>query len=354
MTPHIHQTRSLALRLAIGFVAALAAAHSTLGQSVPGFTVEVFALPSFPNLLAFGADGVLYAGRDDDPVGSITAEFVSRITADGVSAEFGLQPILDPDALVVDDAGTISGVANSVLVGGLIANPGAGRVTAIHPDGEVVALFEALEFGNISELKIDQSGRLLFVSLTASTVYTSQAGELATALCTTGPSPIFLTLAPDGRIFTSTQGGTIRINAADGTLLDAAFAQFSGRVSIEFAQGGGFGTDLLALETGSGTLVRVDVGGAKTTIGTGLTGCEDLAVGPCGALYLSRRLAGEVLRISQPPSPDLDGNGDVGGGDLGLLLGAWASAECTVDLNQDGVVDGADLGILLGAWGPTG
>jgi len=49
---------------------------------------------------------------------------------------------------------------------------------------------------------------------------------------------------------------------------------------------------------------------------------------------------------------DLTGDSTVDGADLGILLGAWGSADASADLNADGVVDGADLGILLGAWGP--
>lgn len=52
--------------------------------------------------------------------------------------------------------------------------------------------------------------------------------------------------------------------------------------------------------------------------------------------------------ITAPPS-DLNGDGDVDGADLGLLLGAWGGADA--DLNRDGITDGADLGILLGDWG---
>jgi hypothetical protein len=54
---------------------------------------------------------------------------------------------------------------------------------------------------------------------------------------------------------------------------------------------------------------------------------------------------------SLPGAPCLDLNGDqqVDGADLGLLLGAWGTPQG--DLNADGVVDGADLGLLLGAWG---
>lgn len=330
-----------------------ALATPVLAQSVPGFNVEVFASPAFPNLLAFGADGVLYAGRDDDPVGSLTPRFVTRITPDGASTEYGLQPILDPDALVVDDTGVVSGVPNSVLAGGLVTNGGPGRVTAIRPDESVVTLFESPQYGNISELKFDLLDRLLFVSFSGNQVFKSDGGEAPTALCATGASPIYLTVAPDNRIFTSNQGGTVRINGADGSLINASFAQFSGRTSIEFANGGGFGTDLLALETGTGTLYSVSAGGVKTQLGTGITLAEDLAIGPCGAVYVSRRTLGEVLRISSPPSPDINGSEVVDGADLGLLLGAWGSTDCTADLNQDGIVDGADLGLLLGDWGPS-
>lgn len=46
---------------------------------------------------------------------------------------------------------------------------------------------------------------------------------------------------------------------------------------------------------------------------------------------------------------DLDGDGDVDGTDLGLLLGAWNTAG-PGDLNGDGIVDAVDLGALLAAW----
>jgi hypothetical protein len=48
---------------------------------------------------------------------------------------------------------------------------------------------------------------------------------------------------------------------------------------------------------------------------------------------------------------DLDGDGDVDGADLGLLLGEFGiSGPSVADLNRDGRVTGADIGILLGAW----
>ena len=60
--------------------------------------------------------------------------------------------------------------------------------------------------------------------------------------------------------------------------------------------------------------------------------------------------------IDCPPAPacpaDLDGNGLVGGSDLGRLLGAWGPCtDCPADINGDGLVSGTDLGAMLGAWG---
>ena len=55
---------------------------------------------------------------------------------------------------------------------------------------------------------------------------------------------------------------------------------------------------------------------------------------------------------------DIDNNGTINSGDLGLLIGAWGSCSggkngelCCADLDGDGLVDSGDLGILIGSWG---
>ena len=59
-----------------------------------------------------------------------------------------------------------------------------------------------------------------------------------------------------------------------------------------------------------------------------------------------------VLPGEDVPCPaDLNGDGMVGGADLGLLLAAWGTADPAADLNGSGSVDGGDLGLLLSAWG---
>jgi len=53
-----------------------------------------------------------------------------------------------------------------------------------------------------------------------------------------------------------------------------------------------------------------------------------------------------VLRLD---TFDLDGNGSIGGGDIGALLARWGQPGAG-DFNLDGVVDSADLGLLLADW----
>jgi hypothetical protein len=61
-----------------------------------------------------------------------------------------------------------------------------------------------------------------------------------------------------------------------------------------------------------------------------------------------------IVRVTDPPSADLNGDGDVDGFDLALLLGAWgpckAGPACPADLDGNGVVNGIDLAMLLAAW----
>lgn len=68
-----------------------------------------------------------------------------------------------------------------------------------------------------------------------------------------------------------------------------------------------------------------------------------------------RGLAYVIAGTIAPPSTpgDLDGDGDVDGGDLGLVLAAWGPCpSCGADLDGNGTVDGADLGIVLANWMP--
>ncbi len=56
-----------------------------------------------------------------------------------------------------------------------------------------------------------------------------------------------------------------------------------------------------------------------------------------------------------PPCPaDFNGDGQVDGADLPIVLGSWGPCRkgaCVADVNGDDLVDGADLSAVLGTWG---
>jgi hypothetical protein len=51
-----------------------------------------------------------------------------------------------------------------------------------------------------------------------------------------------------------------------------------------------------------------------------------------------------------PCEGDLNGDGNVGGADIGLMLGGWGTSG-PGDLDESGTVDGGDIGLILGLWG---
>ena len=61
--------------------------------------------------------------------------------------------------------------------------------------------------------------------------------------------------------------------------------------------------------------------------------------------------ATDTLDLSESCIGDINGDLEVNGADLGLMLVAFSGSDPNADLNNDGVVNGADLGLMLVAWG---
>ncbi len=154
--------------------------------------------------------------------------------------------------------------------------------------------------------------------------------------------------------------GTLTVNPGTNTLawnftysnLDAltGFHIHTGAVGVSGGVFVGLGT---ATTGGPNTLVNSVANQTNATINSLLATPESFYLN----LHTTAFPGGAVRQQILPPPPpacpsDLDGDGTVGGADLGILLSAWGTADPAADLNGDGTVGGGDLGLMLGAWGP--
>jgi len=296
---------------------------------VPGMDVDVYADVTDPQRLSFDSSGALFVGRDftGSGGGSWDAGPIHRVAPGGTSvAAFG-DALPDPDAVLVDSLGLISGTAGSVLVGGEVGPSLQGKISAVATDEGTQTIWGPTgSFRNVSDMAFDSTGRLVFTdgnSLSRS-VFVS-AGEFPTALFVLpdGDRAFSLTLDSADRIFTRGQGGRLRIHDSSGTLLDNSFAVLGASGPIRFGPGGIWGTDLYALANDQ--LIRLDAQGSATVVGTGFaTGdggaaMNSIAFGPDGALYVGEFENDRILRITPEPGC----TALLVGAALGLLAFGW-------------------------------
>ncbi len=272
---------------------------------VPGFDIAVYANVTDPMSIVFDPAGNLYVGRDNTGSGGSSGDSV-RIHRIGVGGspvnEYGDTAIPDPDEVVYDVSGAISGTASSVLVGGQMP-AGHGQIIAIRPDESVVQVFDLPASADVNSMTFDHSGRLLFTDNHNLFVTT---GGTPTTLVAFGGS---ITVGPvvvdtSDRIYVSDSLGVIRRYNADGTSAGDPFTTSGSSVTIAFATGGGFGTDLYAVDSANGNLLRFDNAGNSVVVGTGFQESSSVVFGfgPDNALYVSDFSNDHILRVVPEPS----------------------------------------------------
>lgn len=296
---------------AIALVAALSQAAAA--PAVPGFTVTSYAVVPAHNRISFGSDGSLFIGNTDNALGGASLHRVAP--GGGLVGSYG-PAIFDPDAVLFDASGAVSGVPGSVLVGG-------NAITAIRPDQSAVVLFSgAAGFNNVGDLAFDRNGRLLFTDNGNGdpgrrAVLAVEGGVLSQLFIEVGgQAPDSIAISASNQIYTSRSDGGISIHAADGSLVNASFiTALNPSPAIAFASGGAFGDQLHALDAVTGVLWRFDAAGQGTVVGTGFSpNSTEIAFGPDGALYVGDFDNHLILRVAAVPEP----------GSWGLMLAGAA------------------------------
>jgi hypothetical protein len=112
---------------------------------------------------------------------------------------------------------------------------------------------------------------------------------------------------------------------------------------------GGEATTIFEAEMATSSACRL----ASISLGAYL-GEESIAFRFSSGSVLGSNTVVDEVRLAMTchvPCGDLDGDGIVGGSDLGVLLGVWGMGDPDADFDLSGVVDAADLGILLSLFG---
>lgn len=273
-------------------------------------TTSIYAVVSDPQALSFGADGALYVGRDASGSGgsSGAAVKIHRVAPGGAPVtEFGDTAISDPDALVVDQAGVVSGTPGAVLVGGVHDDSGTGKIVKITPDGAVTTLFApSATWWNPSDFVFDQAGRLLITELSNGRVLVTTGGTLT--ILFTLANAHHIAVDAWGRIAVSTSSGSqLRLYSSDGVLLNANFVPVKASSPVVRGPGDEWGTDLYAVAP-NGDLIRIGPDGAANVVGGRFLMASGavlsaLAFGPDGALYASDFEADRIYRFGRPNVP---------------------------------------------------
>jgi hypothetical protein len=290
------KTPLLATALAAG-VLFLGPFPSSADPVVPGFVVDEYATVGLPMRLSFDETGALFVGSN---VTYPTPGPISRVDpGGGAAAPYG-PALLDPDAVIVHESGSlISATDGSVFVGG-VAGVGVGHITEVLPDETGQPLFgPGSIFLNPTEFAYDSQGRLLISDIYSNDVYVSTGGN-PVILIAAPSEPYGMALDALDRVFLWCNDGVIRIYDSTGALQNNAFVTGINGEGLAFGPGGAWGNDLYAIA--GGELLRIDGSGAVTVIGTGFsTIIRDVTFGPDDALYVSDYASNRVLRVLPGP-----------------------------------------------------
>ncbi len=351
-------------------LAGLQGTPPTVGlPTIAGFRTEVYADNVItPAQLTFDSQGNLFAGGELYKI-SGHAQSPTRVfkiaSGGGSVVEYGDTLIDDPDAIVYDRDGIISGAPGSILVGGAnFNNVSIGKISAIHPDQSVhVLIGPSSAIRNPANLQIDSRGRLLFSQVGLQTQIAAFSNGLITTVIRNPVEIWDFEIGENNQIYVSSTDGVIRVYDLDGNLLNNTFATGFGRTTkMAAGPGGVWGRDLYVADSTNGKLYRVNAKGEKTIIGENFSEDHswDFVFGPDKSMYISDYENDRILKISSPYSTNVsvrveDGRGgfDVQNFEIRVETGKSSIEGTLREIGQTVVLASSTFDTDLGGWTST-
>jgi hypothetical protein len=309
----------------------------------------------------FGADLCCY----DNDGGDCTAEQCEvQVCGDGFCGP-GETPTNCPDDCDASECATITATAGDEDGSGCSADGTSGLITLTWEGGCVASTIEFVGLGTLTG--VYNSGITITGIGVASECYdiivTFDDGSIADPVngChNCGEPPV----CGDGVCAVGETFETCPEDCDEGGCPDGQIADcdLSGECWIETWLGDGFcdgtaqayGADLCCYETDGGdcTAEECEGGGGDPTGACCVDAtCSIATEVDCAGEWQGANTTCDTDTCEVACVGDFNGDGDIGGGDLTILLAAWGTADANVDLNGDGIISGGDLTILLAAWG---
>ena len=320
--------------------------------TVPGVTTRLYSqleAEHRPYTLALDASGVLYVSSDNN---ASEGRFILSVPVGGGSPlNFSNERIFDPDGVIVDRAGSYSGVPGAVLVGCTDDAGPTGRIRAVRPDGtNFTVAGPSTDLNNNDAMAFDSLGRL-YIDVYGNRTVARMNGSVPTTILTLPAGVLGGVLEIDhlDRLWIACTDGNLRRYSLAGEL-QATIRVSNAAFGMGRSGGGVFASGMYVINRQSGILSRVNAQDGLEAVGSGFGEVYHAVFDASGAMYVAGYESSRVWKLGGCPA-DFNGDGFLDFFDyLDFVTAFETGGGLEADFNGDGFVDFFDYADFVEAF----